>query len=105
MPRDSPEGVSRAVAGGGVEAICDPTTSIPRLAHVPNHPQQPMRLFLDAGAEQQVVGSTGHAVAESQAPEAVDGDRVAVGPAQIAQPLAGLEVIRVDAAVAEVADQ
>jgi hypothetical protein len=47
-----------------------------RLAHVPNHAQQPMRLILDAGAEQQVVRSTGHAVAEPQAPEAVDGDHV-----------------------------
>src|SRR4051794_41954474 len=64
-----------------------------------------MRLVMDAGAEQQVAGSTGDAVAESQAPQAVDGDRVAVGPAQLAQPLAGPEVVRVDAAVPEVSDQ
>ena len=60
---------------------------------------------MDAGAEQQVPGSTGYAVAESQASEDVDRDRVVVGPARVAEPLAGAEVVRVDAPGAEVADQ
>jgi len=36
-----------------------------------------MRLILDAGVEQQIAGSTGHAVAESQAPFA-GGQRVPI---------------------------
>src|SRR6478672_13941844 len=102
MPRDRPKPSRRRWWS---REAPDPTTSIPRLARVPNDSQQPIRLIIDAGAEQQVVAATGHAVAEAQAPEAVDGDRTAVGPAQVAQPPAGLEVVRVDAAVTEVADQ
>src|SRR5438876_557893 len=57
------------------------------------------------GEEEGVQVLTEEAVAEGQAPEAVDGDDVAAGVGELAEESAGGGVKRVDGAVAEVADE
>ncbi len=64
-----------------------------------------MCLVIWPGREDQLVGLGGVPVAETQAPQAFDGHRVAVGPAELTQVRAGVRVVGVDVAIAEVADE
>jgi hypothetical protein len=65
--------------------------------------EQAMCLATWARGEEQLIGLSGVPVAEPQAPQAFDGDRLAVGLAQLAQVRAGDRVVGVNVAVAEVA--
>src|SRR6266496_1977867 len=67
--------------------------------------EQAVCLVIWPGSEDQLVGLGRVPVAETQAPQAFDGDRVAVGPAELTQVRAGVRVVGVDVAIAEVADE
>src|SRR5205823_895303 len=69
-------------------------------------PEQSVTLVVGSGREKQRVRGPGvHAVAEPDAPQAVDGERMPVRRLEMSLGLAGGEVIGVDAAVAEIADE
>src|SRR5260370_27523728 len=67
--------------------------------------EQPVGLAVGPGGEDQFAGFGGVPVAEPEGPQAVDDDRVAARPAQLAQMGAGAGVVGVDVPVTEVADQ
>src|SRR5437762_4356559 len=70
-----------------------------------NQAEEAVGLVVDPGAEEQRLSVARYAVSEPQTPQPVDLDRVAVRPVQLAQPVAGPDVVGVDPAVAEVADE
>src|SRR6266545_8116450 len=76
-----------------------------RLACGLDRAEQAVCFVVDAGGEQQRGAVAGDAVAEAQRPQALDLDRAAVLVPQPSEERAGLRVVGVDAAVAEVADQ
>ena len=57
------------------------------------------------GEEQRIGGLAQHAVAEGEAPQAVNRQHAMIGGAEQSSEITGIEVERADAAVAEVADQ
>jgi hypothetical protein len=67
--------------------------------------EQPVRLVVGSGGEQQRLRRADHAVAELQRPQPVDGESLAVLAAQGAEELAARRIVGVDAPVDEVANQ
>jgi hypothetical protein len=67
--------------------------------------EEAVGLVIDPGAEEQRLSVARHAVSEPKAPEAVDLDGAAVRPVQPPEPVPGADVVGVDHAVAEVADE
>src|SRR3954451_23407108 len=82
-----------------------PSIGPPGLAGGPDAREQAVRLVLDAGGEDERLLRADGAVAEAQAPQALVDDGVAARIAEGAEQLAGLEVVGVDPAVAEVAHE
>src|SRR5215467_3685540 len=77
-----------------------------RLGGRPDGPEQAVFFAVyPRGEEQDALWAGVVAVAEPQAPQAVDYDRRAVGPAQSAVEVAGLNLVGVDSAVTEVAHE
>src|SRR6266487_1243511 len=70
-----------------------------------NLAQQPVGFLLGPGREDQLVRLGGVAVAEPQAPQAIDGDRIAVRLPKLTEVITGDRVVGVDVTVAEVADE
>src|SRR6476660_7062381 len=71
-----------------------------------DRPEEPGGFVVETGREEQRVRSgTRRRGGKAQAPQPIDGDRAASRPAEPALELAVCGVIRVDSAVAEVADE
>src|SRR5260370_39855000 len=68
--------------------------------------EEAVLLTVRTGSEVDCIGVTASApIADPQAPQPVDHDRLSVGIGQLAEEIAGAGVERVDVAVAEIADQ
>src|SRR5215467_4292827 len=70
-----------------------------------NLPEQAVRLAIRSGGEEELACLGGVPVAEHEAPEPIDDDRLAVRLPQLAQVRAGGWTVGVDVSIPEVADE
>src|SRR5258708_34909789 len=94
-----------AGAGGPLDAVRSTQRAPPLMALSvldDDLSEQAVGFPIGPGGEDQLVGLGGVPVAELQAPEPVDDDRLAVHPSQLAQVRARHGVVDVDVAVTEV---